>query len=64
VNLPDKPAVLHAYEQAVLALCHVIDTEEFTEDDAEAFVKAMVELIFTTMQTYLTEREPNGTNNH
>jgi hypothetical protein len=64
VNLPDTPAILRAYEKAVLALLDVIDKEDLTEEDAEAFVNAMVDLIFTTMQTYLTEREPNGTNNH
>ena len=64
MNLPDNPAIKHAYEQAVLALCHVIDTEELTEEDAEAFVNAMVELIFITMQTYITEKDLNAINHH
>jgi hypothetical protein len=64
VNLPDTPAILRAYEKAVLALLDVIDKEDMTEEDAEAFVNAMVDLIFTTMQTYLTERDQNGTDHH
>jgi hypothetical protein len=64
VNLPDRPAILHAYEKTVLALLHIIDKEDFDEEDAEAFVDAMVDLIFTTMQTYLTEKDLNGTDHH
>ena len=64
MNLPDKPAIKQAYEQAVLALLDLLDKEDFDEEDAEAFVDAMVDLIFTTMQTYLTERDQNGTNHH
>ena len=62
MNLPDKPAIKNAYEQAVLALCYVIDKEDFTEEDAEAFVDAMTNLIFTTMQTYLTEKDIHAIN--
>jgi hypothetical protein len=50
-----------AYEAAVVAMLNATDC---TEQQAEAFVDAMANLIFTTMQTYLTEREPNGTNHH
>ena len=64
MNLPDKPAIKIAYEQAVLALCYVIDKEDFTEEDAEAFVDAMTNLIFTTMQTYVTEEQSNATDHH
>jgi hypothetical protein len=52
MNLPDKPAIRHAYEQAVVALLNASDC---TEDEAEAFVDAMTDLIFTTMQTYIQE---------
>jgi creatinine amidohydrolase/Fe(II)-dependent formamide hydrolase-like protein len=61
MNLPDNPAIRHAYEQAVMCLLNATDS---THEEAEAFVDAMANLIFTTMQTYLTEREPNGTNHH
>ena len=64
MNLPDKPAIRHAYEQAVVALLNLMDKEDLTEEDAEAFIDAMTELIFTTMQTYITERDLNGTNHH
>jgi hypothetical protein len=52
VNLPDKPAIRHAYEQAVVAILNATDC---TEDEAEAFIDAMTDLIFTTMQTYIQE---------
>jgi hypothetical protein len=52
MNLPDKPAIRHAYEQAVVALLNASDC---TEDEAEAFIDAMTDLIFTTMQTYIQE---------
>ncbi len=52
MNLPDKPAIRHAYEQAVVAILNATDC---TEDEAEAFIDAMTDLIFTTMQTYIQE---------
>ena len=61
MNLPDKPAIRHAYEQAVVALLNVTNS---TEEDAEAFVDAMAELIFTTMQTYLSEKDINAIDHH
>ena len=61
MNQPDMPALMQAYEQAVVAILNATDC---TEEEAEAFIDAMANLIFTTMQTYLTEREPNGTNHH
>ena len=61
MNLPDKPAIRHAYEQAVVALLNATNS---TEEEAEVFIDAMADLIFTTMQTYLTEREPNEPHNH
>jgi hypothetical protein len=61
VNLPDKPAIRHAYEQAVVAILNATDC---TEDEAEAFIDAMANLIFTTMQTYVTEEQSNATDHH
>lgn len=59
MNLPDHPAIWHAYEKAVVAM---LDATDCTEDEAEAFVDAMTNLIFTTMKTYL--KETNATDNH
>ena len=61
MNLPDKPAIRRAYEQAVVALLNASDC---TEDEAEAFIDAMTDLIFTTMQTYVTEEQSNATDHH
>jgi len=59
MNLPDHPAIRHAYEQAVVAMLNATDC---TEDEAEEFVESMTELIFITMQTYL--KETNATDHH
>ena len=64
MNLPDKPAIRHAYEHAVVALLNLMDKEDLTEEDAEAFIDAMTELIFTTMQTYLSEKDINAIDHH
>jgi hypothetical protein len=61
MNLPDKPAIRHAYEQAVVSLLNATDA---TEEQAEAFVDAMADLIFTTMQTYLSEKESHAVDHH
>jgi hypothetical protein len=61
MNLPDKPAIKQAYEQAVVALLNVTDS---TEEEAEIFVDAMTYLIFTTMQAYLSEKEQNAIDHH
>lgn len=61
MNLQGRPDMQQAYDDAVVAMLNATDC---TEQQAEAFVEAMANLIFTTMQTYLTEREPNGTNHH
>jgi hypothetical protein len=61
MNLPDKPAIRAAYDRAVVALLNATDS---TEDEAEDFVDAMSELIFTTMQTYLSEKESNAVDHH
>ena len=41
MNLPDKPAIRHAYEQAVVELLNITDCNEI---EAEAFVDAMDKL--------------------
>jgi hypothetical protein len=61
MNLPAKPAIKQAYEQAVVALFNVTDS---TEEKAEIFVDAMSNLIFTTMQTYLSEKDQNAIDHH
>jgi len=61
LNLQGRPDMQQAFDDAVVAMLNATDC---TEPQAEAFVEAMANLIFTTMQTYLTEREPNGTNHH
>ena len=61
MNLQGRPDMQQAYDDAVVAMLNATDC---TEQQAEAFVEAMANLIFTTMQTYLIEREPNGTNHH
>jgi hypothetical protein len=62
MNLPDRPAIRAAYEKAVVALLNVVPDIE--EDEAEAFVDAMADLIFTTMQTYINEEESHDTADH
>ncbi len=61
MKLPDRPAIRAAYEQAVVAMLNATDS---TEEEAEAFVDAMADLIFTTMQTYLSEKESNAVDHH
>jgi hypothetical protein len=62
VNLPDKPAIRAAYETAVVALLNA--HPDTTEEQAEAFVDAMAQLIFTTMQTYIEEENNDRTDHH
>jgi hypothetical protein len=57
MNLPDRPSIRAAYEAAVVALLNA--HPDTTEEQAEAFVDAMAQLIFTTMQTYIQEEEKN-----
>ena len=61
MNLPERPAIRAAYERAVVALLNIADIEE---DEAEVFIDAMADLIFTTMQTYITEEETHDTTDH
>jgi hypothetical protein len=61
LNQPDMPDLMQAYEQAVVAILNATDC---TEEEAEAFIDAMANLIFTTMQTYVTEEQSNATDHH
>ncbi len=61
MNLPDRPAIRHAYERAVVALLNATNA---TEDEAEAFVDAMADLIFTTMKRIIIEENKNATDHH
>jgi hypothetical protein len=61
MNLPDRPAIRAAYEKAVVALLNITDSDE---DDAELFIDALTDLVFTTMQTYLSEEESHDTVDH
>lgn len=61
MNLPDRPAIRAAYERAVVALLNITDTDE---GEAEAFIDAMADLIFTTMQTYIQEENQHDTTDH
>lgn len=58
MNLPDRAPIRAAYEKAVVTLLNIAPV---TEEEAEAFIDAMADLIFTTMQTYLSEEEQNDT---
>jgi len=63
VKLPDHPALNVAYEAAVVAVLNACP--ESTEEQAEAVVDAMAELIFTTMRTYIEEEaKHDATHNH
>ena len=61
MNLQGRPDMQQAYEAAVVAMLNATDC---TEQQAEAFVDAMAHLLFTTLQTYIIERQTNGTNHH
>lgn len=61
MNQPGMPDLMQAYEQAVVAILNATDC---TEEEAEAFIDAMANLIFTTMQTYVTEEQSNATDHH
>lgn len=58
MNLPDRAPIRAAYEKAVVALLNIAPV---TEEEAEQFIDAMSDLIFTTMQTYLEEEEHHDT---
>jgi hypothetical protein len=57
VNI-EHPAIAPRYEAAVVALLNAINAPqrtEIAEDQAEAFVEAMADLIITTLKTYVEE---------
>lgn len=57
MNLPDKTPLKESYDEAVVAM---LNATSCTESQAEAFVEAMANLIFTTMQTYISEKDINA----
>lgn len=61
MNLPDRPAIRAAYEKAVVALLNITDSDE---DEAELFIDALTDLVFTTLQTYLSEENSHDTVDH
>jgi hypothetical protein len=61
MNLPNRPAIKSAYDRAVDRLLDIC-APDVQDHEAEAFVDAMADLIFTTMKTYLTEEEKNAIN--
>lgn len=67
MNLPDHPAIRAAYQAAVIELLNTINAPKRTanaQDQAEAFVDAMANLIFTTIKTYIEEESHERTNHH
>lgn len=62
MNLPDRPAINHAYEAAVVALLNACP--DATEEQAEAVVDAFANLIFTTMRTYVEEENHVAADSH
>ncbi len=59
MNLPLD--IEQAFEKAVVAILNATDC---TEEEAEALIDAMADLIFTTMKQYIEEEEQNATHNH
>ena len=62
----DHPAIGPRYDAAVVALLNAIQAPqrtEIAEEQAEAFVEAMAELIITTLKTYVEENH-DRTDNH
>jgi len=59
LNLPLD--IEQAFEKAVVAILNATDC---TEEEAEALIDAMADLIFTTMKQYIEQEEQNATHNH
>ena len=62
----DHPSIAPRYEAAVVALLNAINAPkrtEIAEDQAEAFVEAMADLIITTLKTYVEENH-DSTDHH
>ena len=60
MTLPDIPIVNLAYEAAVVAFLNA--SPQSTEEEAEEFVDAMAELIFTTI--YAFQEKDNDSTDH
>ena len=62
----NHPTIAPRYDAAVVALLNAIQAPqrtEIAEEQAEAFVEAMAELIITTLKTYVEENH-DRTDNH
>ena len=62
----DHPAIAPRYDAAVVALLNAIQAPqrtEIAEEQAEAFVEAMAELIITTLKTYVEENHDRTDHN-
>ena len=59
MNLPLD--IEQAFEKAVVAILNATDC---TEEEAEALIDAMADLIFTTMKRIIIEENKNATHNH
>ena len=59
MNLPLE--IEHAFEKAVVA---ILNATNCTEEEAEALIDAMADLIFTTMKEIIIKENKNATHNH
>ena len=62
----NHPAIAPRYDAAVVALLNAIQAPqrtEIAEEQAEAFVEAMAELIITTLKTYVEENHDSTDHN-
>jgi len=59
LNLPLD--IEQAFEKAVVAILNATDC---TEEEAEALIDAMADLIFTTMKQIIIEENKNATDHH
>jgi hypothetical protein len=59
LNLPLD--IEQAFEKAVVAILNATDC---TEEEAEALIDAMADLIFTTMKRIIIEENKNATDHH
>lgn len=63
MKLPERAAIRAAYDEAVVAFLNA--SPDCEEHEAEAFVDAMAQLIFTTMESYIYEENNHvGFNHH
>ena len=62
----NHPTIAPRYDAAVVALLNAIQAPqrtEIAEEQAEAFVEAMAELIITTLKTYVEENHDRTDHN-